>query len=238
MVSFPRSPKLLKGALVRLGEGFLGPIPNIIVFQYNPEKFSRQFKFSENAKVESNDKDPAKKTGAASTAEPFDPVESFNLTLELDAADALEDPEGHPIEAITGIADRIAAIEMLTYPMAKDPTAPPPAQQPGGSSPVPKNKVPVVLFIWGPGRILPVRITSISIEEQAFSPTLFPIRATVNLGLTVLNENSFIETSGSNLTVSEKLAVGAYKYTKGLKEGLARANLLNSGASLLGMLPF
>jgi hypothetical protein len=29
---FSRSPKLLKGALVRLGEGFIGPLPNVIVF--------------------------------------------------------------------------------------------------------------------------------------------------------------------------------------------------------------
>jgi hypothetical protein len=36
------TPKLLKGALVKLGEGFLGPIPNVIVFQYNPEELTKQ----------------------------------------------------------------------------------------------------------------------------------------------------------------------------------------------------
>jgi hypothetical protein len=29
---FTRSPKLLKGALVKLSEEFLGPVPNVVVF--------------------------------------------------------------------------------------------------------------------------------------------------------------------------------------------------------------
>lgn len=38
---FPRSPKLLKGALVAYESQFLGAVPNIIVFQYNPLQLSR-----------------------------------------------------------------------------------------------------------------------------------------------------------------------------------------------------
>ena len=34
---YSRSPKLLKGALVEFSERFIGPIPNVIVFQYNIE---------------------------------------------------------------------------------------------------------------------------------------------------------------------------------------------------------
>src|SRR5260370_38640903 len=49
-------------------------------------------------------------------AQPFDPEESFSLTLELDAADALEHPDTHPLALLAGVADRIAAIEMLCYP--------------------------------------------------------------------------------------------------------------------------
>jgi urease gamma subunit len=41
-----------------------------------------------------------------------------------------------------------------------------------------------------------------------------------------------------NRTLSEDVAVISYKYTKGLKEGLARANLMNSAESILAMLPF
>ena len=38
---YSRSPKLLKGALVHISEQFLGPVPNVIVFQYNPETLTR-----------------------------------------------------------------------------------------------------------------------------------------------------------------------------------------------------
>jgi len=226
------TPKLLKGALVKLGEGFLGPIPNVIVFQYNPEKLSRQFSSAIVGRSSRVDSD------AATTDEPFDPQESFTITLELDAADALETPESHPVAAISGIADRLAAMEMLVYPMASDDIVNMATNAIGlTKEAVPKNKVPVILFVWGPGRILPVRITSFSIDEQAFSPTLFPIQATVTLGLKVLKPESFSSILEGR-TLSEELAVISYNYTKGLKEGLARANLANSAESILAMLPF
>ena len=43
--------------------------------------------------------------------------------------------------------------------------------------------VPVVLFVWGPGRILPVRVTSFAVDETLFAPSLYPLQATVTLGL-------------------------------------------------------
>lgn len=44
-----------------------------------------------------------------------------------------------------------------------------------------------VLFVWGPGRIFPVRVKDFQVEEQAYSPLLYPIRARVTVGLEVLN---------------------------------------------------
>jgi len=38
---YSQTPKLLKGALIYFGAPMLIPIPNIIVFQYNPETMSR-----------------------------------------------------------------------------------------------------------------------------------------------------------------------------------------------------
>ena len=229
--SLSSSPKLLKGALVKLGEGFLGPIPNIIVFQYNPEKLSRQFTSHGATNPGSGD------TDAPTTSEPFDPEETFSVTLEMDAADALETPEAHPVAAISGVADRIAALEMLVYPASDSVIGQVLSSLGLGGDPVPRNSVPVLLFIWGPGRILPVRITSLSIDEQAYSPTLFPIQATVTLGLKVMKLESFPSNS-SDRTLAEDVAVFCYKYTKGLKEALAIANLANSAESILAMLPF
>ena len=44
----------------------------------------------------------------------------------------------------------------------------------------------LTVFIFGPRRIVPVRITEFSITEEAFDPNLNPIRAKVSLGMTVL----------------------------------------------------
>ena len=37
----PIRPALLKGALVEFSERFIGPVPNIIIFQYNPQSLTR-----------------------------------------------------------------------------------------------------------------------------------------------------------------------------------------------------
>ncbi len=46
---------------------------------------------------------------------------------------------------------------------------------------------PMILFVWGPTRVLPVRLTSLSITEEAYDTLLNPIRAKVELSLTVLS---------------------------------------------------
>ena len=45
---------------------------------------------------------------------------------------------------------------------------------------------PLTLFIFGPKRIMPVRITEFSIVEEAFDVALNPIRAKISLGMRVL----------------------------------------------------
>src|SRR5919106_1030803 len=44
----------------------------------------------------------------------FDPKESFNLTLEIDATDDLED--NNPVAKRVGVADRLAALKKLMLP--------------------------------------------------------------------------------------------------------------------------
>ena len=41
--------------------------------------------------------------------------------------------------------------------------------------------VPVSLLVWGPGRILPVRVTDYSIDESTFLPSLHPLTAKISL---------------------------------------------------------
>jgi hypothetical protein len=48
-----------------------------------------------------------------------------------------------------------------------------------------------VLFVWSASRVVPVRVTDLSITEEAFDAALNPIRAKVSLGLRVLTTDDF-----------------------------------------------
>lgn len=245
-MAYPRSPKLQKGALIEFSERFLGPVPNVIVFQYNPETLSRQLQGWQPPNSGGND------AGQASiTAQPEDPTESFTLALQLDAADALEHPDTHPVASLSGVADRIAAMEMLLYPqptnggllgslagsLSVGASVGGASMSMGGGATQPAQRptVPVVLFVWGPGRIVPVRVTSFGVEEVMHNPLLYPIRATANIGLTILKPKDF---PPCDRKLAEQMAIGAYKFTRKQKEILAAANVANSFESILGMLPF
>jgi Contractile injection system tube protein len=229
VTGYSQTPRLLKGALVRLGEPFLGPVPNVIVFQYNPETLTRELT-PWTPPTEAEGTEPP----TSGTAQPFDPGETVTLALQLDAADALEEPDTHPVAVLAGVADRIAALEQLLYPVGE--TLLGGLFSLGVSTAVPRGSVPIVLFIWGPGRIVPVRLTTFSVEEQQFSPTLYPIRATVSVGLRILTSDSFKAVDRAP-SASERIAMAAYDYTRGQREILARANVANTAESILGMLP-
>ncbi len=245
---YSRSPKLLKGALIEFSSRFIGPVPNIIIFQYNPEKLSRSLNIWQppSASDEDGEEDGQQhpQVSGITLAQPFDPGETFSLSLELDAADALETPEFHPVAVISGVADRIAAMEMLLYPDKEGSTllgdlAGAIGDALGGDSgeeeEVPRYSVPIVLFVWGPGRIVPVRLTSFSVDEEAFSTLLYPIRAKVSIGLKIITPE---ELSAYEDSMAKDIAEFCYKFTKTQKEVLAMANLANSVESILGILPF
>lgn len=253
---YSRSPKLLKGAIIQFSAPMLIPIPNIIVFQYNPETLTRRLTpWAPLERERDEEGNLVTLTGRQSQAlaQPYDPDENLTVDLELDAADALEEPGSHPIAVATGVADRIAALEMLLYP--------PQDSALGGllgvsvdisigssglsvttgaqADLVKRRSVPVVLFFWGPGRIVPVRITTFAVEEQAFSPILYPLRAKVSLGMRVLDENDLVNIEGEEgpNTASVKIARACYTFTRAQKELLAMANVANTVESIMGMLP-
>ena len=92
---FPGSPKLVKGALVVFETQL--PIPtNLIVFQYNPETMSRDFQQL------SGSGDPRDSAGDTQNIM-LPPIESFHLTVELDAADQLEAPGSNPLAVAVGL---------------------------------------------------------------------------------------------------------------------------------------
>lgn len=225
-----RSPKFQKGALVQLVKDIVGLVPNVIPFQYNPEKLSRTL-----TPWNPFETDQTQRGAQAPTVQPFDPKESFNLILEVDATDGMEDD--NPVTVTAGIADRLAALKKLTLPTegpVGDLIASASALAGRASAQAVRPTVPVVLFVWGPGRILPVRVTSFSVEETLYSPTLFPTQATVTLGLEVLTPDVF--KCQSDITAD--LAIAAYNFTRLQEDALAAAHIANNVDAIRGLLPF
>jgi hypothetical protein len=261
---YSRTPKLLKGALIYFGASMILPLPNIIVFQYNPESMTRtltpwkpltapKIKLRQGEKIEENQAYQEYMEQVANLAQPYDPEEQFSLVLEIDATDALE--EDRIVAKLTGVADRLAAIEMLMYPpgdsllggllssasvsVSVGAGGVSASASIGSASPVVERKeVPVVLFFWGPGRIIPVRVTALSIEEQQYSPLLYPIRAKATIGLRALTMRDLVTAEGNPATgFAVDLAEACYKLTRAQKEVLAQLNLANAVESIAGMLP-
>ena len=95
--------------------------------------------------------------------------------------------------------------------------------------------MPVVLFIWGPGRIVPVRVTGLTITEKLYNATLSPTHAEAQLSLRVLTPAELDAVTSDS--VLGNLATVAYDYTLALRQGLAVANLANAAESIIGMIP-
>lgn len=234
---------VLKGALVEFMPTFLPvPVPNVIVFQYNPETMSHEW----------TQPMPASRAGSEASnplAVRGTPGETFSFTIAMDARDEIADGSA-PAAALataSGIYSRLAALEMLLYPA--NPAGPGltgtvtagiasalSGALTGPVRTIPQSVLPMTLFIWGIGRIVPVRVTSLSITEQLFDAALNPIHAEARLSLQVLTPAELAAASADD-SVLGRLATVAYKYTTSLRQALAVANLANAGESVIGMIP-
>jgi hypothetical protein len=188
--AFPGSAKVLKGGIVLLDPDQFTVLPNgIIVLQYNPDTLTRSFKIK--GAEEGGDRSEALRlTGP--------PVETIKLDAEIDATDQLEQPDQNQTTVQNGIFPQLAALETIVYPASA-------TLQNNfnlahqGTLEIMPILAPFTLFVWSANRIMPVRITDLSITEEAFDPTLNPIRAKVSLGLRVLtiDDLNFSDKGGS-----------------------------------------
>lgn len=211
MTSFPNVPKLLKGAIVAIAPP--NPLPNAIIFQYNPVSLSRTLEVQAGG-GEGSPSEALRLEGA--------PVETIKLEIEFDATDQLE--VGHAIAQDQGIYPQLSALETLLYP----PSGLVIANQillSLGTIQIAPPEAPLTLFIWGAKRILPVRLTEFSIIEDAHDANLNPIRAKVSLGLRVLSYNDLAVTNpGYHLFLSHQI----------VKETSANLGRINNLAGALG----
>lgn len=239
--------RILRGALIEFQQVFMLPVPNVIVFQFNPETMTHAWTQAETAAGRPGG--PKVNPLAAKTM----PGESFSFKLELDSNEMITSgsPVAMGIAVATGVYTRLAALEMLQFPQSDSGgggllgAVSAGASLAGGAiggalggssgvkRPVPRSQVPVVLFVWGPGRIVPVRVTALSVTETLYDPLLNPIHADAQITLTVLTADELKFVSGP----LKEVAKVAYKYSQGLRQALALANLAEAAESIIGMLP-
>jgi hypothetical protein len=176
MTSFPGSPKLLRGGLVLVDPSSTA-VKRIIALQYNPDSISRTLQVQ--AMGADGDRSQAMRIKGP-------PVETIKLDAEIDATDQLEFPDQNRNAVEFGILPQLAALETIIYP-ASDILISNNALAAAGTLEIAPMEAPLTLFVWSKNRILPVRITELSVTEEAFDPALNPIRAKVSLGMRVLS---------------------------------------------------
>lgn len=226
-------PPLLRGAIVQLVEDLGIVLPNIVAFQYNPAKITRNLK-----PWNPFDVDATKRAATATQAAPFDPEETYQFTLEFDATDDIDlgtgSPVANPVAIATGVAARLAALQKLVMPtqgMFGDLIGAASALAGKGNPAMTEvRKVPLSLFILGTGIILPVRVQALTIDMVEFNTFLYPHMATAQIELRVLTPEAF-KCKGS---VASDLAVAAYQFTRLQEDALAILNIASVATDAVG----
>jgi hypothetical protein len=224
-------PFLMRGAMIEYGSDFLGPLPNVVIFQFNPESLTRTIQI------------PARPTGGAAreTTQAGEPsIEKITLKAQFSAADGKG--TGNLLARTMGVGPRLAALEKMVNPASKLSGLLGAALDAigdalglgggGGDDPrqtIPREKYPRILFLWGPFRVLPVVIESMSITELQYDFLLNPIQADVSIGLAV---NAIDKCS------DDTVGKGALEYSNMAKDAQAMLNLVNTIDQVAELIPF
>jgi hypothetical protein len=178
MSSFPNSPRLVRGGIVTLDPDTVA-LQSVIALQYNPDSLSRTLQIQAVQGAQDGTRvDALRLRGPA--------VETIKIEIELDATDQLEFPKQNPNAVQYGLQPQLAQLEMLVNPTVETLISDDNMANSGQLEIIPLEQ-PLTLFVWSKSRVVPVRITDLSITEEAFDPNLNPIRAKVSMGFRVLN---------------------------------------------------
>jgi hypothetical protein len=153
-------------------------LARVIVLQYNPDQLTRTLQVQATT-GESADRSEALRLKGA-------PIETFKLEAEIDATDQLEFPDRNATATDVGIFPQLALLESLITPPS-DQIAAADALLTSGVVEIAPMEAPLALFVWSVQRVVPVRVTELSIVEEAFDTSLNPIRAKVSLGMRALS---------------------------------------------------
>jgi hypothetical protein len=169
------SPRLLKGGLVQVDPDS-GAVLRVVALQYNPDTLTRTLQVQASGETSPDRSQALRLKGAA--------IETIKLEAEIDATDGLA--AASPEATRLGIHPQLAALETMVHPRAADLQAND-ALAGSGVLEILPLQAPLTLFAWSRERVVPVRVTDISVTEEAFDVQLNPIRARVSLGLRVLS---------------------------------------------------
>ena len=179
MTTFPNSPRHAKAALL-LMDPATGHYTGMIRLQINPSQLTRTLKVRGAGGEEGDRTEAMRLTGP--------PVETIQVEAELDATDKLEFPDDNEDAVESGLRPELAALESMVYPRSAL-LQENHERSMWGMLEILPVETPLILFWWGKNRLLPVRITELSVTEEAFDQELNPIRAKVTLGMQVLSVN-------------------------------------------------
>lgn len=219
---FSNKPKILRGAFVEYG---LSIPPLFVVFQFNPVQLTRNRSLSfavpggaqggQAMSLRKFHQDSDSLTDLRDAQVVTVQEEVIGFEIRLDATDKLND--GDAITGQFGITPQLSTLELMGHPKDESLIGKALSSLLGSSSNAfsftKSANPPMILFIWGRKRVVPVNINSLNITELEFSTDLNPVRATVSVNLTVIE--------GPNLP---------YTYTKAMKEAMSVLNSANIGS--------
>lgn len=209
----------LKGALVEYAVGLANYLPNIVMFQFNPEEITRTYEV------------PPRPSGASlrevNQAGEV-PVEKISLNAHFSAQEELA--RQNPMTRAVGIGPQLAALDKLVRPtgpisglinkavdkigsMISGSNNSEPAQQ------IPREAYPRVLFVWGATRILPVTIDALTIVEKQYDNFLNPTLAEVSIAMTAIQPDPCSD---------DPIAKGLYAVSQYVRDALALSNTANT----------
>lgn len=206
--TFPQSPAPQRGSFIAIDQ--TNSTQTVINFQYNPETLTR--KLTPQVVTGTHDRNEALRLKGP-------PQETISVVIEIDAADQLEKNDSDAKQY--GIHPMLAALELLVYPKSQTIIDNENMAAKGIIEILPIEG-PLVLFVWGNNRRLPVKLNSYSITEESFDPSLNPINAKVSLDMQVLTYLDLnFDSQGASLFM---------KYHQN-KEKLAKQSTSNAASS-------
>ena len=176
MTGFPNAAPVVRGGFVLLDPAFGRPV-RTIPFQFNPDTLTRTLQ------PQGTGGEPGDRLEALRLKGP--PHETLKFDAEFDATDQLDRPGENPREAAHGLGPVLSALELSIYPAVAE-LLQENRLAARGIIEIAPVEAPLMVLVLGRRRVLPVRLTDLSVTEEAFDTSLTPIRAKVSIGVRVL----------------------------------------------------